>query len=150
MKLAIIVVGGGGRGSGKTALVCGLIRALPELQWTAVKITSHDHKKPTPIWEETVAGTETDTARYLAEGASGVRCLVTAADPDLGAIVKQILSEHKSAGALIFESNRVLSYLQPDLCLAAATNPHGSLKPSFALVEEHSGCARGTAADTIT
>ena len=32
--MAIIVVGGSGRGAGKTALVCGLIRALPEIRWT--------------------------------------------------------------------------------------------------------------------
>jgi hypothetical protein len=49
--MAVIVVGGGGRGAGKTALVCGLMRALPEIKWTAVKITTHEHGKETPIWE---------------------------------------------------------------------------------------------------
>jgi hypothetical protein len=133
--MAIIVVGGGGRRAGKTALICGLIHALPEIEWTAIKITSHAHNKATPIWEETVAGQETDTGRYLAAGARRA-LLVTAADCDLGSIVQQILLEHSSPTALIFESNRVLSHLRPDLCLAAATNPHGSHKPSFALVEE--------------
>ncbi len=56
--MAIIVVGGGGRGAGKTALICGLIRALPEIPWTAIKITSHAHGNPTPIWEETAPGDE--------------------------------------------------------------------------------------------
>ena len=37
--MAVIVVGGGGRGAGKTALVCGLMRALPEIAWTAMKVT---------------------------------------------------------------------------------------------------------------
>lgn len=134
--MAIVVVGGGGQGAGKTALICGLIRALPELQWTAVKITSHVHDKRTPIWEETAAGTETDTGRYLSAGAKRA-LLVTAADPDLGSIVQQILSAHSLAGAMVFESNRVLCHLKPNLCLAAATNPHGSRKPSFALVEQH-------------
>jgi hypothetical protein len=41
--MAIIVVGGSNRGVGKTALVCGLIAALPEYRWAAVKITSHPH-----------------------------------------------------------------------------------------------------------
>jgi hypothetical protein len=41
--MAIIVVGGSNRGVGKTALVCGLIAALPEYRWAAVKITSHLH-----------------------------------------------------------------------------------------------------------
>jgi hypothetical protein len=44
--MAIIVVGGSNRGVGKTALVSGLIAALPEYRWTAVKITSHEHKQP--------------------------------------------------------------------------------------------------------
>ena len=133
--MAIIVVGGGGRGSGKTALICGLIRALPEIEWTAIKITSHDHGKPTPIWEETVASQEIDTGRYLASGAKRA-LLATAADDQLGGVVQQILEKHLPTDALIFESNRVLSHVRPDLCLAAATNPHGSRKPSFALVEE--------------
>ena len=70
MRMAIIVVGGGGRGAGKTALVCGLMRALPEIPWTAVKITSHEHgHRAKPIFEETAPGQGTDTARYLAAGA---------------------------------------------------------------------------------
>ena len=44
--MAIIVVGGSNRGVGKTALVCGLIAALPEYRWAAVKITTHEHKQP--------------------------------------------------------------------------------------------------------
>ena len=44
--MAIIVVGGSNRGVGKTALVCGLIAALPEYRWAAIKITSRDHKQP--------------------------------------------------------------------------------------------------------
>ena len=36
--MAVVVVGGGGRGAGKTSLVCGVIAALPEMQWVAVKI----------------------------------------------------------------------------------------------------------------
>lgn len=41
--MAIIVVGGSNKGVGKTALVCGLIAALPEYRWAAVKISSHMH-----------------------------------------------------------------------------------------------------------
>jgi hypothetical protein len=44
--MAIIVVGGSNRGVGKTALACGLIAALPEYHWAAVKITTHEHKQP--------------------------------------------------------------------------------------------------------
>jgi hypothetical protein len=41
--MAAIVVGGSGKCVGKTALACGLIAALPEFPWIAVKITRHAH-----------------------------------------------------------------------------------------------------------
>jgi hypothetical protein len=133
--MAIIVVGGGGRGAGKTALICGLIRALSQIPWTAVKITNHEHGKPTPIWQETVARDESDTARYLAAGARRA-LLVTADDATLGPIVEQILAECLPPAGVIFESNSVLRYLHPDLCLAAASSPKGEHKPSYELVEQ--------------
>src|SRR5208282_4039333 len=102
--MAVIVVGGGGRGAGKTALVCGLMRALPEISWTAVKITTHEHGKASPIWEETTPGETTDTARYLAAGARRA-LLVTAGDGAteldagaLGPIVESILRECPAPG----------------------------------------------------
>ncbi|MGB8030963.1 MAG: hypothetical protein WCF30_15025 [Terracidiphilus sp.] len=141
--MAIIVVGGGGRGAGKTALVCGLMRALPEIQWTAVKITTHEHGKATPIWEETTPGQETDTARYLAAGARRA-LLVTAGEGELGQgeialgqIVERILRECPSPGGVIFESDRVLGHVRPDVCLCAATSRWTGLKASHDLVLEH-------------
>jgi len=140
--MAIIVVGGGGRGAGKTALVCGLMRALPEIKWTAVKITTHEHgKAATPVWEETTPGQETDTARYLAAGARRA-LLVTPGGmgPDedsLGPIVEQILQECPAAGGVIFESNSLLTHLRPAVCLCAATSPWTEMKASYDLVLEH-------------
>lgn len=132
--MAIIVVGGSGRGAGKTALVCGLIRALPEFAWTAVKITSHGHGRAQSVFEEPMAGQGTDTARYLAAGARRA-LLVTAGDDALGPIVQQILRECAPPGCVIFESNRILEHLRPDLCLAAASSLKGQRKPSFDIVE---------------
>lgn len=156
--MAIIVVGGGGRGAGKTALVCGLMRALPEIPWTAVKITTHEHgqDKTTPIWEETAPVDGTDTARYLAAGARRA-LLVTVGEDGLGPIVERILEEHsrapgevdggakmvgaKKAGAtgagIIIESNSVLRHVRPDICLCAATSPWAEQKASFDLLMEH-------------
>jgi len=79
--MAIVVVGGSGRGVGKTALVCGLIAALPEFNWTAIKITGHDHGQPKPVWEETQPGQGTDTARFLAAGARFIGTNPDKADP---------------------------------------------------------------------
>ena len=133
--MAIIVVGGSGRKIGKTALVCGLIRALSEFAWTAVKITSHAHGRAKAIWEETSAGQGTDTARYLAAGARRA-LMVTAADDELGPIVQQILREGPPPGCIIFESNRVLKHLRPDLCLAVASSLEVERKSSFEIVEQ--------------
>lgn len=64
--MAIIVVGGSNRGVGKTALVCGLIAALPEYRWSAVKITTHDHKQPvSPGRGNTAGGPAPDTSHQL-------------------------------------------------------------------------------------
>ena len=148
--MAIIVVGGGGRGAGKTALVCGLLHALPEISWTAIKVTAHEHGKAAPIWEETAPGQETDTARYLAAGARRA-LLVTASEGALGPIVQQVLREcMPPAGAIntgeieagtinnaaigagvIFESNSILRHLRPDVCLCAATSPWAQEKPTY-------------------
>ncbi len=139
--MAVIVVGGGGCGAGKTALVCGLMRALPEIPWTAVKITTHEHGKATPIWEETTQGEETDTARYLAAGAK--RALLVTAGPTasdeiaLGPIVQQILRECSSTDGVIFESNSVLGHVHPHLCLCAATSPWAEMKASYDLLLAH-------------
>jgi Molybdopterin guanine dinucleotide synthesis protein B len=140
--MAIIVVGGGGRGAGKTALVCGLIRALPDAGWTAIKITTHAHGHAEPIFEERVAGQGTDTARYLAAGAKRA-LLVTASEGGLAAALHRILDEHRAQRNLVFESNSVLHHVQPDLCFAVASNLSGARKPSFEIVER---CADATVA----
>ncbi|MGO9517418.1 MAG: hypothetical protein ACLPND_10275 [Candidatus Korobacteraceae bacterium] len=141
--MAVIVVGGGGRGAGKTALVCGLMRTLPEISWTAVKITTHEHGNSTPIWEETAPGDTTDTARYLAAGARRA-LLVTASDgafrqdaDSLGPIVDRILRECGPQCGVIFESNSVLAHVRPEVCLCAATSPWAGLKASHDLLLAH-------------
>jgi len=139
--MAIIVVGGSGRGAGKTALICGLIRALPQRHWTAVKVTSHAHGNSEPVYEEIAAGQATDTARYLAAGAKRA-LLVTAHEGSLAKELSRILDAH-SAGNLIFESNAVLYHLKPDLCFAVSSHLKGERKPSFEIVER---CADATVA----
>jgi len=131
--MAIIIVGGGVRGAGKTALVCGLMRALPEIPWTAIKVTTHEHGKSAQIWEETEPGQGTDTARFLAAGARRA-LLATASEDALGPIVQQILRECPPRAGVIFESNSVLRHLRPDLCLAAASSPWTEQKQSYDLV----------------
>ena len=128
--MAVIVVCGGGKDVGKTAVVCGLIAGLREFGWTAVKITSHAYGKAEAVWEETEAGQGTDTGRYLAAGARRA-LLVTAGDDELGPVVERLLAEPGPGRHWIFESNRILSYLRADVCLAVAGELSAEVKPSF-------------------
>ena len=41
--MAIVVVGGHTRNIGKTGVMAGVIASLPELAWTAIKITQFGH-----------------------------------------------------------------------------------------------------------
>ena len=114
--MAILVVGGSGRGVGKTALVCGLIAALPEFRWTGVKITTDDHGMGEPIWDETDPGQGSDTARYLSAGA--VRALlVTAPMSDFSNLLFELWAKLGPGTNVIFESNRILEHIKPELCL---------------------------------
>jgi hypothetical protein len=65
----LVAVGGNSRKAGKTSVVCGIIRALPEAAWTAIKISPHAHS----------AMPGGDTARFLEAGAR--RALLLAEPP---------------------------------------------------------------------
>lgn len=127
--MPVVVVGGSERGVGKTALVCGLIAALPEFGWTAVKVTDHPHGSGT-ILEEREVGPHADTGRYLAAGARRAY-LVVAAEDGLSEVPQRFGVGIDLSAPLIFESNRIVDYCQPDVCLAvdAAQTVH---KLSFA------------------
>jgi hypothetical protein len=129
--MSVIVVGGSGRNVGKTSLVCGLIVALPEFQWTAVKVTSHEHDAPQPVWEEFEAGQDTDTARYLAAGAQRA-FLMSATDAELDGRLRALQATLSEPSHLIFESNRIVEWIQPDVCLAAQGADVRLAKPSWA------------------
>jgi len=115
--MAIIVVGGGGRGAGKTALVCGVIAALPELGWVAVKIANHAHGQERLVLEDAEAGDRSDTARYLAAGARRAFLLTPVDEAAMQAALDELWRRFERAENFIFESNRVLNFLKPDVCL---------------------------------
>lgn len=121
--MAILVVGGGGKDIGKTTLVCAIISALREFDWTAVKITGHDYEPVTKehslldreFFEETSGGGDTDTARYLAAGACRALLVTrTGAEVPIEKIKNAIVADRN----VIFESNRIVDALRPDVCLA--------------------------------
>jgi hypothetical protein len=98
----LIVVGGHSRKVGKTSVIAGLIRALADAGWTAVKISPHEH-----ALEERATS---DSSRYLAAGARR-SLLLRAPAPDA---VRLALEGAQNA---IVESNSALDFLNPDLYL---------------------------------
>lgn len=130
--MAIVVVGGHSRNIGKTSVVAGIIRALPEMRWTAFKVTQFGHglcsakgepcdcetaEHTVAITEERDAESGTDSSRYLAAGA--IRSFwVRTRIGDLVEAMPRIRKEVERAENVIFESNSILRFLRPDLYLS--------------------------------
>jgi molybdopterin-guanine dinucleotide biosynthesis protein len=129
--MAIIVIGGHSRSVGKTSVVAGLISALREFDWTAVKITQYGHgvcsangepcdcataDHSWAISEERERSGESDTSRFLVAGA--VQALWARSEQGRLAEAMPALRRHlQSARNVIIESNSVLKFLRPDLYL---------------------------------
>lgn len=129
--MAVVVVGGHSRNVGKTSVVAGLIAAMPERRWTAMKITQYghgfcsangepcecqtaDHSVAVSVERDATAGT--DTSRFVAAGAE--RCLwVRTRMGMLGEAMPRIRRELELAENAILESNSVMRFLRPDLYL---------------------------------
>jgi len=131
--MALVVVGGHSRSVGKTSVVAGIIAALPEFNWTALKITQFGHGicsadgKPCDcdtgddhfraITDEKDLGGESDTSRFLVSGA--VRSIwVRTRQGRLGEVMPDIQRRVAGAENVIMESNSVLGFLEPDLYLS--------------------------------
>ena len=110
--MAIVVIGGQARNVGKTGVVCGLIAALPERRWTAIKISQHGHG--VAVLEERDATTGTDSARYLAAGAARA-FWVSADEGQLAEAMPHVRAAMKGAENVILESNSILEFVRPDL-----------------------------------
>jgi hypothetical protein len=127
--VAIVVIGGHSRSVGKTSVVAGLISALREFEWTAVKITQYGHgvcsangeacdcatgDHSWAISEEKDRTGESDTSRFLVAGAS--RALwVRTEQGRLAEAMPALRKRLESAGNVIVESNSVLKFMRPDL-----------------------------------
>jgi hypothetical protein len=140
----IVVVGGHSRNIGKTSVVCGVIRALPGWNWTAIKITQYGHgicskdgepcecsdpTHPIAVSEETGATPSADSGRFLASGARRAFWVRTPAGELNAAIprVRRLLAESENA---IIESNSILRFLQPDLCAMVLDGSVADFKPT--------------------
>ena len=129
--MSLVVIGGHSRSVGKTSVVAGLISALREFDWTAVKITQYGHSicsangeacdcatrdHSWAISEEHDRSGESDTSRFLVSGAA--RSLwVRTEQGRLAEAMPSLRQRLASAGNVIMESNSVLKFVHPDLYL---------------------------------
>lgn len=133
--MSIVVIGGHSRSVGKTSVVAGLISALRELDWTAVKITQYGHgicsangeacdcamgDHSWAISEETDRSAESDTSRFLLAGAAKALWVRTEQGRLAEAIPvlrQRLASANHVTSHVIVESNSVMKFLRPDLYL---------------------------------
>jgi hypothetical protein len=127
--MAIVVIGGHSRSVGKTSVVAGLISAMPEMRWTALKVTQYGHgicsangepcdcatsDHSWSVCEEHDRSGESDTSRFLAAGADKVYWVRTRQGMLAEAMprIRQVIA---GAENVIFESNSLMRFLRPDL-----------------------------------
>lgn len=145
--MAIVVVGGHSRSLGKTSVVAGLISALPERRWTALKITQYGHGicsangKPCDcvtadhsmaVSEEKSRAGDTDTSRFLAAGAERVYWVRTQ-QGFLAEVMPRLRQILQSSNDVIIESNSVMRFLRPNLYLVLLDYGVDDFKPSAQL-----------------
>ncbi len=141
-----LVIGGHTRNIGKTSVAAGLITAIPEANWTALKITQFGHgvcssdgeacecavvdsEHPFAISEETDPASGSDTSRFLAAGARRSYWVRTAAG-QLGHALPALRRILGTDQHVIAESNSILQFLKPDLYFAVMDFAAGDFKPT--------------------
>jgi molybdopterin-guanine dinucleotide biosynthesis protein len=145
MKSATIVaVGGFTSNSGKTTLMCELLRALPG--WEAIKMTRGHYRScgrdPHACCVSHLLGEEPvirsgraetfapgkDTGRYWDAGASNVHWAVVT-DAQVGPAIERTLGLVNSPGVLI-EGNSFLKFVEADFTVMVARPDETKIKPS--------------------
>src|SRR3989441_8807633 len=137
--MKLVMIGGHSRNIGKSSVVEGLIRALPEFNWTAAKITQFGHgicsmngkacgcavsEHQFSINEERHRDTGTDTARFLAAGAR--RSLwVRTKQGELLTALPTFQKKIQGDQFVIVESNSLRRFMNPAVYLQVldASNP---------------------------
>jgi hypothetical protein len=129
--MAVVVVGGHSRSVGKTSVVAGLIAALPEFAWNAMKITQFGHGVCSrngelcdcatddhnwSISEERDRSGESDTSRFLVAGAARVWWVRTQ-QGRLAEAMPTIRRKMAESENVIVESNSILKFIRPDIYL---------------------------------
>lgn len=142
--MPIIVIGGHTRSVGKTSVVAGLISALPDRHWTALKITQYGHgvcsangeacdcataDHSWAVSEEKDRSGESDTSRFLVAGADH-SWWVRTEQGRLAEAMPRIRKILAGAENTMIESNSILRFLKPDLYLTVLDPQTADFKTS--------------------
>lgn len=142
--MATVIIGGHSRSVGKTSVVAGLISALPEMRWTALKVTQYGHgicsadgapcdcatdNHSWAVTEERDRSGESDTSRFLIAGADKVFWVRTRQGM-LAEAMPRIRQAIATAENVIFESNSLMKFLRPDLYLTILDFGNADFKAS--------------------
>jgi len=142
--MPIVVIGGHSRSVGKTSVVAGLIAALPDFHWTALKITQYGHgvcsangdacdcataDHSWAVSEEGDRSGKSDTSRFLVAGADHSWWVRTQQGHLAEAMprIRKILAATENA---IIESNSILRFVKPDLYLTVLDPATADFKAS--------------------
>lgn len=142
--MAIVVIGGHSRDVGKTSVVAGLIAALPDRKWLAIKITQYGHgicsangepcdcatnDHSLAVTEERSRAGDTDTSRFLVAGAQRVLWVRTQQGM-LAEAMPRVRSEIAKAENVILESNSVMKFIRPTIYVAVLDPSRADFKTS--------------------
>jgi len=142
--MSFLVIGGHSRSVGKTSVVAGLIAALPQFHWTALKITQYGHgicsadgqacdcatgDHSWAITEDKNRAGDSDTSRFLAAGAARVWWVRTE-QGRLAEAMPSLREKLKTAENVIVESNSILKFIRPDMYLTVLDPSTADFKTS--------------------
>jgi hypothetical protein len=142
--MSLVIVGGHSRNVGKTSVVAGLIAALPEYNWSAMKITQYGHgicsrdgqschcaseDHSWAISEEKDRSGESDSSRFLLAGARRVWWARTE-QGRLAEAMPTLRRRLADAENMIVESNSMVKFLRPDLYLTVLDPANPDFKKS--------------------
>jgi hypothetical protein len=140
----IVMVGGHTRNIGKTSVIEGIIAGLPEIQWTAVKITQFGHgvcsvnaepcdcvvaEHQFSISQERETDSGTDTSRFVAAGARRalwMRIRQGELVDGLAALRREIERDQ----FVIVESNSLRRFIEPTIYLQVIDPANSDFKLS--------------------
>jgi hypothetical protein len=142
--MSLVIVGGHSRNVGKTSVVAGLIAALPEYNWSAMKITQYGHgicsrnglgchcataDHSWAISEEKDRSGESDSSRFLVAGARRVWWARTE-QGRLAEAMPTLRRRLADAENMIIESNSMVKFVRPDLYLTVLDPANADFKKS--------------------